>query len=173
MKERNAWGEFNGPQKIYVASSWRNHAQQGIVHMLRRIGHEVYDFKNPGPGDKGFAWSDIDPAWENWTPPQFVKSLQHPIAREGFEKDMNALESCDVCLLVLPCGRSAHLELGFAAGDGKTTAVLLSDGEPELMYAMLDALLVPADAMYDFFGEPKKITNREYGAPPLLKEREE
>lgn len=28
--------------KIYVASSWRNLAQPGVVTMLRKTGHEVY-----------------------------------------------------------------------------------------------------------------------------------
>ena len=43
--------------RIYVASSWRNTHQQAIVAALREAGHDVYDFRNPRPGDKGFAWS--------------------------------------------------------------------------------------------------------------------
>lgn len=40
--------------KIYVASSWRNNRQPDVVKFLRDLGHEVYDFKNPKPGDDGF-----------------------------------------------------------------------------------------------------------------------
>lgn len=47
--------------KIYVASSWRNVFQQDVVNILRDLGHEVYDFKNPPHGNGGFKWSDIDP----------------------------------------------------------------------------------------------------------------
>ena len=47
--------------KIYVASSWRNVFQQDVVDILRDLGHEVYDFKNPPHGNGGFQWSDIDP----------------------------------------------------------------------------------------------------------------
>lgn len=47
--------------KIYVASSWRNPFQQEVVNILRDLGHEVYDFKNPPHGNGGFQWSDIDP----------------------------------------------------------------------------------------------------------------
>ena len=47
--------------KIYVASSWRNVFQQDVVGILRDLGHEVYDFKNPPHGNGGFQWSDIDP----------------------------------------------------------------------------------------------------------------
>lgn len=47
--------------RIYVASSWRNVYQPAVVDALRALpGCEVYDFRNPAPGDSGFAWSDID-----------------------------------------------------------------------------------------------------------------
>ena len=50
--------------KIYVASSWRNEYQQEVVKVLRELGHEVYDFKNP-EGRTGFQWSAIDKDWQN------------------------------------------------------------------------------------------------------------
>ena len=84
--------------------------------------------------------SEVDPNWKAWTPEQFRDSLEHPIAADGFHADMNALRSADACVLVMPCGRSAHLELGFCVGAGKPTAILLADGEPELMYGMVDFL---------------------------------
>ncbi len=78
--------------------------------------------------------------------------LQHPIAQAGFKSDMDALRECDVCLLVLPCGRSAHLELGWAAGAGKKTVVLEPDPiEPDLMYLMCDRLCTSWDVLLDYF----------------------
>jgi hypothetical protein len=127
--------------RIYVASSWRNEVQKAVVLGLRAMGHEVYDFKNPAPGNNGFAWSGIDPHWKQWDTEAFRRALQHPIAQGGFALDMNALRTCDACVLVLPCGRSAHLELGWAAGAGKRTFVLSPDPEePELMYLMCDGI---------------------------------
>lgn len=122
--------------KIYVASSWRNNIQPRVVKALRDAGHEVYDFKNPAPGNNGFQWSEIDPNWQNWTPEQFREGLSHPTAEHGFGFDMAALESSEACVLVLPCGRSAHLEAGYSIGAGKPTIILLESGEPELMYKM-------------------------------------
>jgi nucleoside 2-deoxyribosyltransferase len=55
---------------------------------------------------------------------------------QGFRYDEDALERCDALVMVQPCGRSAALELGWAAGAGKPTIVLLADGEPELMLKM-------------------------------------
>lgn len=120
---------------IYVASSWRNRIQPEIVAMLRQYGHTVYDFKNPEPGQHGFGWHEIYPDWINWTPEQYREALKHPIAKEGFDTDMNALRACDACVLVLPSGRSASFEFGWAVGQGKKCAVVMFEKcEPELMY---------------------------------------
>ena len=137
-------------KNIYVASSWRNQIQQEVVKDLRAAGFEVYDFKNPAEGNNGFKWSDIDPDWQNWTPEQFRESLRHPIAARGFNLDMDALRWCDACVLVMPCGRSAHLEAGYAIGAGKPTAILLSDGEPELMYRMAPSICLSIEEVINF-----------------------
>lgn len=59
--------------------------------------------------------------------------------------DYRALMDCDACVFVMPCGRSAHLELGMAIGAGKQTIALLADGEPELMLAAVDHLCMTVD----------------------------
>jgi len=133
---------------IYVASSWRNHQQPSVVEALRSAGHQVYDFRHPREGDSGFAWSEIDPEWLRWTPAAYRAALDHPLAVSGFRSDMDALIACDTCVLVLPCGRSAHLELGWAAGAGKRTFVLMAQPEePELMYRMLHGVCLSVDEL--------------------------
>jgi hypothetical protein len=134
--------------RIYVASSWRNQKQPGVVRALRTAGHEVYDFRNPAPGLSGFAWSEIDGGWQQWSPTQFRQALKHPIAREGFRRDREALESCDACVLVLPCGRSAHLEAGYAAARGADTFVLTEEPcEPELMYRLMSGIVCSVEEL--------------------------
>lgn len=131
------------PRKIYVASSWRNTLQPDVVAALRPSGHQVYDFKNPRPGgDVGFAWAEIAPGWEAWTQERYRELLDHPIAKAGFASDFNAMKWADTFVLVLPCGRSAHLEIGWACGQGKQTVVLLQPMEPELMVKMCDHLCI-------------------------------
>lgn len=124
--------------KIYVASSWRNPRQPAVVEALRAAGHEVYDFRNPMPGNTGFGWRQCDPRPPSeWSVDDYRRVLETPRAQEGFALDMDALRSSDACVLVLPCGRSAHLELGWAVGAGKRTLVLCEKlDEPELMYLM-------------------------------------
>lgn len=124
--------------RIYLASSWRNELQPSVLGLLRDHGHDVYDFRNPRPGDSGFAWSAIDPAWKSWTPEQFQAALKHPIAERGHRFDHEAMELCTACVLLLPCGSSAHLEAGWCAGKGKKTCVFAPEmREPELMYRSL------------------------------------
>lgn len=128
-------------KKIYVASSWRNAAQPAIVALLRSIGHDVYDFRDPA---HAFGWKEIEAGWQSWTPAQFREALKTEPARRGFEADRIACEGADATVLVMPCGRSAHLELGVAVGMGQKTAVYIPHGaffEPELMYKWCDLLL--------------------------------
>ena len=132
-------------RRIYVASSWRNEQQQEVVTALRMDGHMVYDFKNPGRKAKGFSWADIDPNWRNWNQSQYLAALKHPISEVGFGNDFAAMKWADTFVLVLPCGRSAHLELGWACGQGKQTLLLLDNSEPELMAKMVDHLCVSLD----------------------------
>lgn len=124
--------------KIYVASSWRNDYQQEVVKKLREAGHYVYDFKNP-PNSTGFKWSDIDPNWENWTNEQYHEALKHPIAERGFNNDFNGMQESDCCVMVMPCGRSAHAEAGWMQGNRKFTIILQQkEAEPELMYKLFE-----------------------------------
>ena len=126
---------------IYVASSWRNDYQPMVVKALRKVGYEVYDFKSPKGDDYGFHWSEIDGGWQKWNFEEYINALNHPLSESDFKSDMDALEWADVCVLVLPCGRSAHLELGWSIGKGKRTAILHHSAqqiEPELMAKMVD-----------------------------------
>lgn len=125
--------------KIYVASSWRNLLQPAIVSALREFGHEVYDFRHPKPGDDGFHWSELgNPGYKrgNLVEPDVYRSmLQHPRAIEGFESDISHVRDCDAIVYVLPCGRSASFEFGFAMGQGKPGYVIAFENtEPELMF---------------------------------------
>jgi len=145
--------------KIYVASSWRNLLQPAIVLALRRCGHEVYDFRNPAPGNTGFGWTQVDPEWSFEDrgvvePERYRKMLQHPIAVAAYELDITALRNCDAGVYVLPCGRSASWEFGFAMGAGKPGYVVqFEPQEPELMFREA-TIITNMNELFDVFGEP-------------------
>jgi hypothetical protein len=126
-------------RRIYLASSWRNEAYPSALAMLRFAGHEVFDFRSPPPHYAGFHWSDIDPEWRSWPPDQYRRVLRsNRIAAEGFASDLRGMQWADTCVLLLPCGRSAHLEAGWCIAMGKPTAIRLDPAgfEPELMYSL-------------------------------------
>ena len=125
--------------KIYVASSWRNKFYPDVVIKLREAGHEVYDFRNPPHGHGGFKWHNLDPDFDNWSVEEYKTGLKHPSSELQFKSDLDALNWADTCLLVLPCGRSAHTEAGWMKGVGKRTIVYIPQmEEPELMYKLFD-----------------------------------
>lgn len=126
---------------IYLASSWKNDYQQDLVLMLRALGYEVYDFKY----DEGanFHWSEVGVNSDSESFADYMKGMGQERAKEGFASDFNAMQKCDTCILVLPCGKSAHLELGWFAGQGKRTAIFNTEHrpiQPELMYKLVDAV---------------------------------
>ena len=128
--------------KIYVASSWRNPYYPEVVTRLLEAGHQVYAFRNPPHGGAGFHWTDVDPNAPNWTFGQYANGLHHPLTEKQFNADLDALEWADTCVLILPCGRSAHTEAGWMAGKGKRVIVYIPEMvEPELMYKLFDKVV--------------------------------
>lgn len=147
--------------RIYIASSWRNEFQSQVVARLRELSYEVYDFKGLGDGwgssdaegPGGFGWSEIDCAWQEWSTnvPKYLEGLRHPRAIEGFNRDMDALKSADVCVMVMPCGPSASMEMGWAAGAGLHTIVYIpAMREPDLMVLMADLVTNRLDLVMDY-----------------------
>ena len=134
--------------RIYVASSWRNQFYPEVVKCLLEDGHEVYDFRNPPHGGKGFMWNNIDEKANEWSFAQYKKGLTHPLAERQFAADLEALQQADTCVLVLPCGRSSHTEAGWMAGAGKRVIVFIPEMvEPELMYKLFDRVVGSLDEL--------------------------
>lgn len=140
---------------IYLASSWRNDYQQPLVSVLREWGHQVYDFRNPRPGDHGFHWSSIDRGYLDWDVPSYREALRHPLAQDGFKSDMTALIACDTVVLLLPSGASAHSEAAWHKGRRGVTIVHSPEPcQPELMYKMFNAITSCEDELRSLLDMP-------------------
>lgn len=123
---------------IYVASSWRNEYQPDVIKFLRSHQFNVYDFRAPEAGNHGFHWTEIDRTpLSEWPLDRYKQIIEHPLAIEGFDLDYNAMKNSSAAIIVLPCGRSAHLEAGYFVGSRKPLYVYVPGKfEPELMYKM-------------------------------------
>jgi len=124
-------------ERIYLASSWRNPYQPEILGLLRQH-FEAYDFRNPRTGgpvseatpESGFDWRHTDPNWGRVTPDildRYKAMLRHPVAKQAFNADFSAMRWADTCVLLLPSGRSAHLEAGWMAGSGRRLVVYMPE----------------------------------------------
>lgn len=130
---------------VYVAASWRTPQQPAVVARLRAAGHAVYDFR-----ENGFGWSQVGlpepPTFE-----AYMNALVAPRAVQGFERDMAALRTCEACVLVLPAGRSAHLEFGWAIASGRFTVVVFLEEPvvPDLMYLAASCFVRTPDELVE------------------------
>lgn len=65
---------------------------------------------------------------------------------------MDALKSSDGCVMVMPCGPSASMEMGWAAGAGRKVIVYIPGmREPDLMVLMADHVTDSMDYVLGFF----------------------
>ena len=87
---------------------------------------------------------------------EMVDLLDTPFARARFQEHLEAMRESDVCILLLPCGRSAHIEAGYMKGLGKTVYVLGSvfdELKPELMYLTFDAFFPFYEPLFDLLDD--------------------
>lgn len=149
-------GEEMTEPYVYIASSWRNPYVLDTWNMLQAVGIEAYNFKDA----EGFHWSDIDPKYEGVGGPdsrvntsEYKRMLKSPVARKGFARDMEALERATHLVLVLPCGKSAHLEAGWAVGQDLNVACMtMGNLQPELMYSMFDTIIEDPPDLLEWMG---------------------
>lgn len=96
-------------------------------------------------------WKDIDPNFENWSVEQYKTGLTHPSSERQYKADLDALNWADTCVLVLPCGRSAHTEAGWMKGAGKKVIVYIPEmQEAELMYKLFDLVSDSLDEINEY-----------------------
>ena len=136
--------------KLYIASSWRlsNELLQ-LAKYLRSHGHEVDCFCDSSSGRYVFHWSEFfGPGVTEEEAEQLrfkydAKSFinDHRVQR-AFEEDKGWLDWAEGVVLVVPSGRSAHLEAGYAVGQGKPVWVwgLFPKGEFDVMYRFAQTL---------------------------------
>jgi nucleoside 2-deoxyribosyltransferase len=122
-------------KKLYVIGSMRNPAVPRVAKLLREAGYEVFDdWYSPG--------AQADEKWQEYERDRgrsYKEALNGHHARHVFELDHRHLKEADGAVLVMPAGRSGHVELGWILGQGKPAWVLF-DEEPErydIMYRFL------------------------------------
>jgi nucleoside 2-deoxyribosyltransferase len=111
---------------IYLIGSLRNPAIPEIGQELRAAGFEVFD-------DWFAAGPEADDYWMKYEKNRghnLGEALKGNAAQHVFNFDKKFLDKADSAVLVLPAGKSGHLELGYIIGQGKPGYILF-DNVPE------------------------------------------
>jgi hypothetical protein len=118
---------------IYLIGSLRNPKIPQIAKELRSDGHKVFDdWFSPGP--------QCDDEWQKYERERgrsYLEALEGFHAQHQFEFDRKHIMAAEAGVLVLPAGKSGHLELGWMLGRGQRGYILLEEPNPErfdLMY---------------------------------------
>jgi hypothetical protein len=114
-------------KSIYLIGSLRNDKIVEIGNAIRGIGIDAFDDWH-GAGPEADDYWKADEKAKGYT---YKVALNNWAARHVFSFDKFHLDRCDAAALILPAGKSGHLELGYVAGTGKPTFILFPDGEPD------------------------------------------
>ena len=114
---------------IYLIGSLRNPQVPAIAEALRATGVlEVFD-------DWFSAGPEADDIWQEYEVQRgrsYIEALQGLHAGHVFDFDKRHLDRCDGVVMVLPCGKSGHMEFGYVRGQGKWGLILLPEDDKEI-----------------------------------------
>jgi hypothetical protein len=143
------------PKSIYIVGSLNNIGKIRLfAARLRTIiagsavedWHVVDDWTAHGSTpDLEFADYARERGWS------YAEALSSRTASAVFAIDKAHILAADVIIMLQPCGRSAAMELGFAAGLGKKTLIVKETGEVGKIEIMENFASLVANGEEDFF----------------------
>jgi len=142
-------------KSIYLIGSLRNPCVPETANLLeQQVGLEVFDsWFSPGP--------EADDYWRKYETARgrtYAEALKHYAGGHVFEFDKFHIDRCDIGLLLMPAGKSGHLELGYMLGQGKPGFILFHE-EPErwdVMYQFATGVFFNVDDLL------KELAKSEY-----------
>jgi hypothetical protein len=143
--------------KIYLIGSLRNPKVTSLAIELRGHGLNVFD-------DWMAAGPEADDYWMKYEKEKghtYLEALDGNAAWHVFNYDKGHLSSSDVGILVLPAGKSGHLELGYIMGMGKRGFILM-DKEPDrfdVMYRFAEQVFLDKDLLIERLKEIKNVAS--------------
>ena len=124
--------------QYFISSRWRNRDEVlSLLSNLRKNGKTVYCFieekHNPGtPNDNPEEVMAKFEAIKNWHSDRFVKKI--------FQRDLRGLKASKCIIVLLPGGKSTHIEAGIAFGLGKKLTLIGEQKETESLYLIFNKI---------------------------------
>lgn len=136
---------------LYLIGSLRNQRIPELANRIRKECPDVEVFD-----DWYSAGPEADDYWkehQRFKGLGYQEALRGPAARNVFRFDKEHLDRATHALLVLPAGKSGHMEVMYAAyGVGAKTAILLDpeDVRWDVMYQFIPTILENDDGIRDW-----------------------
>lgn len=131
-------GDISSNKKLYLIGSLRNKTIPELANRLRKEMPEVEIFD-----DWYSAGFEADDHWKTYEQAKgntYSQALRGHAAKHVFEFDKHHLDTSSHVLLVLPAGKSGHMEIMYAEyGAHKNTAILIDpeDCRWDVMYQFI------------------------------------
>jgi hypothetical protein len=136
-------------RSTYLIGSLRNAALPLVAAELRKVVEVFDDWYAAGP--------TADDAWREYEQRRghsYPEALQGLAAHHVFRFDHHHLQRCESAVLVLPAGKSAHLELGWMLGQGKPGWILVDTPDRwDVMYKFATGVVGSIDDLVKVVGE--------------------
>lgn len=140
--------------KIYIASSWK--MEKRVIawkKVFQSYDHEVDAFCDSESGRYVFHWTELVDNEKDLKNFNALTFLADQRTQKAFLEDKKWLDWAECCFLILPSGRSAHLEAGYAVGQGKKLIIwqdAFPQGEFDVMYGFADLVTDQYGDVVDF-----------------------
>ncbi len=145
--------------KVYLIGSLRNPVVPEVAGKLRQAGVDCFD-------DWYSAGPEADDKWKEYEQGRghnYLQALDGLAAGHVYEFDKLHLDQSDAVVLLLPAGKSGHLELGYSIGRGKPGYILLDSPDRwDVMYKFATKVFDKVDELVEkLTEEPLKWVNLE------------
>jgi len=137
MKPQNSASKYN----FFVSGKWRN--RDNILKLTKAIRHKGYSAYCFLETEQNINRISNNPEEEmkkfeklNWRNDPSIKKI--------FENDMNGERNSGTFIMLLPAGKSCHIEAGVAYGMGKKCILIGEQKEAESLYLIFDEVYTTA-----------------------------
>lgn len=132
--------------KVYIIGSLRNPNIPVFGKKLRALGVEAFDDWYAAGERADDSWKDYESARDR----TYDEALNGHAATHVFEFDKKHLDESAAGVLILPAGRSGHLELGYLIGSGKPGYILHDDPDRwDVMYRFATGVFFDEEKLID------------------------
>lgn len=136
--------------QYFIASRWRNRDQVlDLLQKLRAKGKTVFCFLE-APHALNRIQNDPEEDMKKFEARDWKTD---PYVKEVFNNDMNAEKEAECIIMLLPAGRSAHIEAGVAYGMRKKCILIGEQKEAESLYLIFNEFYPTIDSFIESIKE--------------------